>query len=180
MKNELDSITLPLRHMEDKGSIDKSKIQTSWNRFTNKLSRFSWILVLYQSLMGLLLLFVTIFRINPFFDYWIIGVMAFLFLSGSFYGWYIGNRTNINISESGAANFTMSGQWKKFLPIMILLFSTRIILMVIDQHVLADMKPFMRTLPLFIAGVLASRGITLFIRFYFLKKDYPQKGKNLT
>ncbi len=173
MQKELDSIPLTIQNTEGKASSYKSKLLTYWNWFTKRARKYSWVLVLYQSLMGLLLLYLTIFRITPYLEYWVVGLLSFLFLSGGFYGWIVGRHTGITHSKSGNVVFVMGSQWKKFLPMMIILLSIRGILMIIEWELDVDLTPVLRVLPSVIAGMLTTRGITLFTRYFLFKKNNP-------
>jgi hypothetical protein len=174
MENEINPITLPLQHMEKEETVSKPNIRTLWERYSKQLTRYSWALLLYQSVMGLLLLTLTVIRTHIYIDHWILATMFILFVSGATYGWIIGKKTGVKISDSGDPVFVMTGQWKRFLPMIGVLFIIRMILMYVDYRGIIDTAPYLRSLPLVIAGMLTTRGFSLFFRYFQLKKDNQQ------
>lgn len=179
MEKHLERVPLTINPTEDKTSYIRVKLQSSFKWFTNMMRKFSWALVLYQSLMGLLLLYLTIHRVSPYYEYWVLGLMFILLFAGGFYGWFVGKKITIDFSELGNVIFNMGGQWKKFLPVMITLISIRGILMIIDWRMDVDMTPVMRTLPTVVAGMLSTRGITLIIRYILFKKNHSYEENTL-
>ena len=172
MEKDFNSTVLPLKQEQSNVSTLRSKQDLVLKWLSTQWSKYSWALVLYQSLMGLLLVYLTIYRNQTYlFMDWVLGLMLLLFFTGGFYGWFVGKQTGIGLSEANNVVFQMGGQWKKFLPVMAILLSTRGILMIVDWRIDFDMTPALRSLPMCIAGMLSTRGITLFIKYFLFKRE---------
>jgi len=172
MEKEINRTALPFEQDECKVSSFRSKLDSGKKWLINQWGKYSWALVLYQSLMGFVLVYLTIFRNQSYlFMDWVVGLMTLLFFTGGFYGWFTGKQTGIGLSESNTVVFQMGGQWRKFVPVMLILLSTRGILMIVDWQIRYDLTPALRSLPLVIAGMLTTRGITLFAKYFRFKRD---------
>lgn len=170
MEEDIKRTTFRLKQ-ENKVSIIKSKLTVALQWLSDKWKRYSWALVLYQSLMGVLLVGVTIYRNQLLLFDWVIALMTLFFTTGGIYGWLVGNQTRLGVTETGNITFLMRGQWRKFLPLMVILLTTRGVLMLLDWQIEFDLTPAIRTLPLVIAGMLTTRGITLFSKYFVFRRD---------
>lgn len=180
MENEMKTASVPIGQTEEDGVAKNPRTLSFREQSIERMGKFSWVAVLNQFLMGLGLLFLAIWLSKPYLEGWIILLALALFLSGSYYGWYISKQTEIRISKSGAAIFSYAGLWKKFMPMIVLLFLLRAVLMILDRQGIVNMAPMMRTLTFFIAGVFTARGITLLKMINELKKEQSRNGSNDT
>ena len=171
MEKEINSTALPLEKKESKVTHLKSKIIKAIKELLIRWRKYSWALILYQTVTGLLLVYLTVLRNQSFLLVeWVVGLMTLLFLIGGFYGWFVGKRTGVSLSKSNEVVFQMGGQWRIFLPVLVILLLTRGILMIINWQILFDMTPVLRSLPLVIAGMITTRGMTLFFKYFKFKR----------
>jgi hypothetical protein len=159
----------------------KSIIASYRERSIERMGKYSWITVLNQILLGLGLLAFALYMALPYLvEGWYIALASVIFLSGSYYGWYISRGTEINLSESGAAIFSYANLWKKFIPMLTVLFFLRFGLIYLDRKGIMEMAPIMRSLTFFIAGVFTARGITLLVNINQLKRNRPKPSASTT
>jgi hypothetical protein len=177
MAKDIDMVSIPSKQLDEERPEKKTKSLTYWERSVDRMGKYSWIAVLNQLIIGLGLLYLAIWLAGPYLTGWFFAVAPILFLSGLFYGWYISRQTEIYLSNSGAAIFSYAGLWKKFLPMVVILFVLRMGMILADRNGIISMAPFMRTLSFFLAGVFTARGATLLLMIYRMKKTGPKDIK---
>jgi uncharacterized membrane protein len=150
-----------------------SEMFSQQEKWLDRMGKYSWITNANQIIIGLALIYGAIWLAKPYLSGWVIVLATILFISGSFYGWYTSRQTDIHLTESGAAIFSYTGLWVKFIPMFVILFILRTVLVYLDSQEIIDSAPMMRTLTFFIAGVFTARAITLLVKIFQLKNTNP-------
>jgi hypothetical protein len=158
--------------MRDKKEQEPSRLEILQEEWLNKLGKHSWVANLYQLGIGLAVTYLAIWWAQPYLTGWVISAALFLFFAGAFYGWFITRNIQIRITNSRAAIFSYSGLLRQFMPMLIILFSLRWTLRLLNQQGIMDTDPMLRTLTFFIAGVFMARSITILVMIFLTYKHH--------
>lgn len=133
-------------------------------------SRFVWVPLVTQVLLGLPLLYWAIQWAMPYLTGWRLALAPLILGCGVVGGRLSGGRVEVRWTAAGGS-FSMASLWRAFL-LLIPVFLLRALLRLLYRGGIADTVPLQRLLLFFVPGMLTTRATTVLIRMRQARKAF--------